>query len=691
MGKKVIILGGGIGGMSAAQELIERGFDVEVYEKQHIPGGKARSIPVFESLGDRGSQGVHGIGIEKWLRMRGHELGPHEERPWLPGEHGFRFFPGFYKHIVDTMERIPYGNGKVSDNMVNTTQLLLAREEKENVVLPSRFPRTPQDFKSVFDAVIKLLSGKIGVPLSEVQHFASRVWQIATSSQERRLDRYEKIGWWKFIDAAHQSENYKKFFGHGITRSLVASQAHLANTRTIGNIFLQLVYDIIDPTVATSDRLLNGPTNVVWIRPWLNYLESRGVKYHTDCSVESINCSGGHIRGVTVKKDDMTTEVQGDYYVSALPVERMAPLVNLSIREADPRLSHLSELTTHVAWMNGIQFYITHPIPIAHGHVIFMDTPWALTSVSQGQFWPDFDLSKFSDGDTRDILSVDISDWETEGVLYGKRASDCTREEIANDTWEQLKRSINHMNGDEVLKDEDLDYWFLDPDIRRDPDERRRHENVEPLLVNLVDAWRLRPDAVTAIPNLFLASDYVRTHTDLATMESANEAARKAVNGILDHCGSNSARCQVWELHEPEILLPWKEYDRARWERNLEWEDPLDVMSIAKPIIDVMEKSGVLSALGSGPLSGISEAQKELGTVSPVPLDTPVPQVESMMEVPHLLLSRVGVDPRKIIQSGEVTKKLSDVGSPLRNETQDLDEKNPLHSPGRLRIVQKPE
>ncbi len=690
MAKKVIILGGGIGGLSAAHELVERGFDVEIYEKQHIPGGKARSIPVFESIGDRGSKAGHGRSIEKWLAMEGYRLGAHERRPWLPGEHGFRFFPGFYKHIVDTMERIPYGNGKVSDNMVNTTQLLLAREERENVVLPSRFPRTPQDVKTVFDVVFKLLSGKIGVSHSEMQLFASRVWRIATSSHERRLDQYEKIGWWKFIDAAHQSENYQKFFGHGITRSLVASQAHLACTRTIGNIFLQLVFDIIDPSVSTSDRLLNGPTNVVWIRPWLNYLESRGAKYHTDCTVESINCSGGQIQSVRVRNDDRTTEVQGDYYVSALPVERMAPLVNLTLREADPRLSHLPELATHVAWMNGIQFYINHLVPIAHGHVIFVDTPWALTSISQGQFWPDFDLSKFSDGDTRDILSVDISEWEKEGVLYGKRASDCTREEIANETWEQLKRSINHMNAKEVLKDEDLDYWFLDPNIRRDPEERRRHENVEPLLVNLVDSWRLRPDAVTAIPNLFLASDYVRTHTDLATMEAANEAARRAVNGILDHCESGSNRCQVWELHEPEILLPWKEYDRARWERQLPWEDPLALMSIAKPIIDVIEKSGVLSNLGGVPLEPIAEAPEALSSASPVPIETPLAQVETLMEVPDLLLSKVGADPRKIIQSGEVTKELSDMASPLRKEARDLEEKNPTQLPGRLRIVQKP-
>ena len=69
MPKKVIILGGGVGGMSAAHELAERGFDVEVYEKQYIPGGKARSIPVFESLDDRGSQAIHSPAIEKWRRM----------------------------------------------------------------------------------------------------------------------------------------------------------------------------------------------------------------------------------------------------------------------------------------------------------------------------------------------------------------------------------------------------------------------------------------------------------------------------------------------------------------------------------------------------------------------------------------------------------------------------------------------
>jgi uncharacterized protein with NAD-binding domain and iron-sulfur cluster len=46
MPSRVIILGGGVAGMTAAHELIERGFEVVVLESGDIAGGKARSIPV---------------------------------------------------------------------------------------------------------------------------------------------------------------------------------------------------------------------------------------------------------------------------------------------------------------------------------------------------------------------------------------------------------------------------------------------------------------------------------------------------------------------------------------------------------------------------------------------------------------------------------------------------------------------
>ena len=84
--------------------------------------------------------------------------------------------------------------------------------------------------------------------------------------------------------------------------------------------------------------------------------------------------------------------------------------------------------------------------------------------------------------------------------------------------------------------------------------------NLEPLLINTAGSWEDRPEATTAIENLFLASDYVRTHTDLATMEGANEAARRAVNGILERSGSNQPRCPVWRLRS---WPSWRRRERS--------------------------------------------------------------------------------------------------------------------------------
>ena len=89
--------------------------------------------------------------------------------------------------------------------------------------------------------------------------------------------------------------------------------------------------------------------------------------------------------------------------------------------------------------------------------------------------------------------------------------------------------------------------------------------NAEPLLINTAGSWADRPDAATRIPNLLLAADYVRTHTDLATMEGANEAARRAVNAILAATGSGAQPCAVYKLREPAVLGPARKLDELRW------------------------------------------------------------------------------------------------------------------------------
>jgi 15-cis-phytoene desaturase len=545
MQKKVVILGGGVAGMSAAHELIERGFAVSVYEFKSIPGGKARSIPVDNS----GTQG----------------------RKDLPGEHGFRFFPGFYKHLPDTMKRIPYGgnaNG-VFDNLVPATRTGLLRKNIPMVEFLANFPKSLTDLR---DMIKSLFDNHLNLTPEDMEWATEKLWQVMTSCDDRRLQDYQKIAWWDFIDAGSRSVAFQQFFT-SITRFAVAAKAKEANTRTIGDVGGQLIFDLITPSIG-NDRVLNGPTNDVWLYPWLAYLRQRGVDYHEAAEVKSIDCHDGKITGATIWEKGQTFQVTSDYYIAAFPVEVMASKLTPELLLADPTLENLIQLSEATDWMTGIQFFLKQDVPICHGHGVYMDSPWALTSVSQKQFWPDVDLSTYGDGTVQGIISVDISDWNAVGDYVKKPAMECSREEIRQEVWSQLKATINVEQ--ELLTDDMLHSYFLDPDIHFD---NPHHSiNLEPLLVNRVGTWDLRPNAYTRIPNLFLASDYVRTHTDLATMEGANEAARRAVNGIIAASQTDVPLCEVWTMYDPALLAPWRRHDQRRFDKGLPWDGKFDIL-----------------------------------------------------------------------------------------------------------------
>ncbi len=320
-------------------------------------------------------------------------------------------------------------------------------------------------------------------------------------------------------------------------------------------------------------------------------------------------------------RDGLTETIEGDYYVCALPIERIAPLVTPEMEQLDPKLASLRELASNVEWMSGLQFYLKQDVPLLHGHVIHIDTEWALTSISQAQFWTPETLKRFADGEVNGIMSIDVSNWEAPG-LKGRPAIECSREEVFEEVWAQMQRSLNS-KGVSVLRKEDLLGWFLDPDIRPDPGQSGRLINIEPLLVNLADTWRLRPEATTAIPNLFLASDYVRTYTDLATMEGANEAARRAVNGVLEATGYSGSSSALWPLEEPEVLAPLREYDAARFRAGLPWDATLlEVVSAVTPEIGppfdaVAYTVANLAGLGSTGPTGLDGARSLTGQTQP--------------------------------------------------------------------------
>src|SRR3954453_10592605 len=211
-GRRVAVLGGGMAGLAAAHELVIRGFEVDVYEPTAY-GGKGRSIPVPDTA--RGG------------------------RRALPGEHGFRFFPGFYHHVPDTMRRIPFGNNPhgVWDNLLAANQTKSPRTGGRpdgtvfGIAPDPNEARTPDGMRRI---LTEELSGQ-GIPPQELAFFVERVMVFLTSCDERRYGQWEHVSWWDFIKAEGKSEEYRKVLARGLTRAVVAAKEKKASTRTIGN------------------------------------------------------------------------------------------------------------------------------------------------------------------------------------------------------------------------------------------------------------------------------------------------------------------------------------------------------------------------------------------------------------------------------------------------------------------------
>ncbi|GAA4908643.1 FAD-dependent oxidoreductase [Nonomuraea thailandensis] len=533
-GRSVAVFGAGMGGLSAAQELAERGFQVTVYERKAL-GGKSRSIPV-PGTGTGGRQD-------------------------LPGEHGFRFFPGFYQNLPDTMSRIPYGSGTVRDNLVPASLEVIAYKGKElRIPIPGDLggALTPEAIRDYLNSALVAVST---VPLSQIQFFVSKLVTFITSGPRRRLGQWENMGFADFVKADLMSPEYRELLVHMFTASLVAAQPDKANSRTMGLMFEALIYSGIGlGPYGPPDQVLNGPSSDVWITPWIDHLTGLGVQFRLGWTATGFDYSGGRITGVRVSDPNGAAgTVTADHYVAALPVERLQPLLTTAMKAADPTLARLDRLETD--WMNGVMIYLKEPRPIANGHLIYAATPWALTSISQAQFWQGSFAAKYGDGTVTDCLSLDLSDWNTPGILFGRTAKQCTRPQIVQEVLAQVRSALP--GGAALLPDSIVRSWFVDPAITGEG--TAAVANDEPLLINTPGSWSDRPAATTRIPNLFLAADYVRNSINLATMEGGNEAGRMAANAILDASGSSASRARLFELYVPREFKLLHDTDDARY------------------------------------------------------------------------------------------------------------------------------
>lgn len=232
---------------------------------------------------------------------------------WVPGEHGYRFFPRFYKHVFDTMKRTPTydAEGRVTfrttfDNLVPTVAQGIGYPkvedpkdpiEKRTVVVRRDRPTSFEDFREL-QRDLYLDSG-LGFTDKDMARYQLEVFRYLTACSKRRdawarrrdtnKSKPDTETWWKFIDAdgtvtlpdGSTEPRYSDAFRthlRATSLALVAMDEKEIDTRTYGNISMQLLLDQVKGGDQT-DMTLNGPTSEAWFKHWKRYLEDLGVRF----------------------------------------------------------------------------------------------------------------------------------------------------------------------------------------------------------------------------------------------------------------------------------------------------------------------------------------------------------------------------------------------------------------------------
>jgi uncharacterized protein with NAD-binding domain and iron-sulfur cluster len=268
----------------------------------------------------------------------------------VAGEHGFRFFPSFYRHLFDTMKRIPIqeaapGTRLTADSPRTAFDALLSAEVLQVGLEPAeqrdrsfeiarRPMRSLQEIRTFLAHVLED-AGYRGEDLFRLVH---RYAEYLTSSEIRRTREYENMSWSAFLELPERFSPYFASHVNSGAQALVAMSSEDNDARTIGSIAMQLTLDQVrDNPSDYTDGTLRGPTTIELFEPWKAYLRSQDVRF------ECAELVGFYGHGMAVRPAfgrrpaeagdkpaprsfELADIAPADYYVVTVPVDRFQAL-----------------------------------------------------------------------------------------------------------------------------------------------------------------------------------------------------------------------------------------------------------------------------------------------------------------------------------------------------------------------------
>lgn len=456
----------------------------------------------------------------------------------LPGEHGFRFFPAYYRHVTDTMERIPVydrdgqqTDRRVLDNLNPTPQQLMLKSGQR----PSPVPSGTSTPLQMLRQALATLKGQDYDPRDYLQ-LGIRISRYLATCPERRTP-LEDMSWWNYLCGfSPKTRCYLYRYSNAFTRDSTASGRVLAafdwrygDARTNGSTYAQLFEPRPPGSGEAFDGTLNGPTSEAWFVHWRRYLGDRGVRFVSGSleRLEKATVDGQevvipHVRRAGAKHAEpwvgRTREAQYVVVATDAPTAEAvsAPLPKVGVpaglvgytttydgKPRDPYTQPGLGKNDRLQTLSGVQYFFDQDFAIG-GHAYSLDAPWSLSSLSMQRAWNRLPFTK-RDGFSG-LLSVDIGDFKVPAGPTQTTAWDSTKEQLGEQVWMQLSSDLRTAaSGPSPLRLPRPTWFHVDDNLEygdRDGKKNVVVRNGSPYLVPILSDWERRPGPMPFDPNV---------------------------------------------------------------------------------------------------------------------------------------------------------------------------------------------
>ena len=323
--------------------------------------------------------------------------------------------------------------------------------------------------------------------------------------------------------------------------------------------------------------VLKSPSNEAWFDPWRIHLESQGVRFQFNTSLEKINCvKDGTAISSVVCSNMHTCETQtlkAEYYVLAMnPFSTMDVLSRTPKLLEDMELSKFKMITRQpehlqisfrIAFMEKINF------PDHETVVILVDSEWDITLFSQDQIWSKtILLGEINKQKIKSLWSGTACISENSGELYNISMRNAIKSQFIQEIkhqilrcrdFDQMNRSANSGRALASFEIAEIEVW---PTWVFPKNNNGTVYGEQPKWVNSVGSLQYQPNTVTGISNLFLAGAHTKTSADLWSMEGGVESGNRVADYIiLSDCNASKGADLTLNQIIPRYLYVLKMLD----------------------------------------------------------------------------------------------------------------------------------